>query len=312
MGYSGSQRELRALIQSQLGRRPVSLRPDPVGASHAVYFVCCDDGFECVLRVARAPGSDDLLEQEVWAARQCRSLGIPVPDILAYEAAPRSFVAPYMIMARLPGVPGHRARLTAGERDSVLEQLGQYLALIHRIELPAFGWLRGHGATFAGRSPSWMEHVLAQYDREARKLPGDVLDPRRAAELRVRLEREREALAVDSAVLVHGDYHLKNVLVQQARVTGILDFENLVAGDPVVDFSAVHFRSAEPAADLAAMQRGYGPSRLFEPDFMRKLYLYELTLAVAIMWWKWQFQDQAGIAAMHSRLGSLEARLDGR
>ena len=55
-------------------------------------------------------------------------------------------------------------------------------------------------------------------------------------------------------------------------VTGILDFENLVAGDRALDFKPVHFHSDAPARDLAALRRGYGDDPgLFDDRFERMI-----------------------------------------
>ena len=90
--------------------------------------------------------------------------------------------------------------------------------------------------------------------------------------VRVRVEQERGLFALDGAVLVHGDFQGNNVLVQEGRVTGILDFENLVAGDPALDFEPVHFLSDAPERDLAALRRGYGDRPgLFDDCFPRRL-----------------------------------------
>ena len=305
-----SQQDVVALIDSKLRRKVVHLERDTVGASHAVYFATLAAGADCVVRVSCDPDFYHLLEQEVWAATQCRERGVPVPEILAYEMSPSDFPEPYMIMPRVAGTPAHGSDLTAAERQAILEQLGHYLSLIHSITLPGFGWLIARHGAFAGQRQSWWEHVQAHYDREAMVLPADVLPRHRQAKLRERLEQERSIFALGSASLVHGDYHFKNILVHGATVTGLVDFENLVAGDPVFDFTGVHFRSSNQEKDLSALQRGYGSNSLFDDVFMKKLFLYEILLALAILWWKCQFQDAAGIAVLHRRLRNIEGTLD--
>lgn len=305
------QREVVALVEAVLGGRVARIERDTLGASNAVYFVSLAAGPECVVRIS-PPERRDLLAQEVWAYRQSRALGVPVPEILAVETSPRDFPAPYLLMRRLPGVPAYRAGLTTAEKGAVLEELGHYLSLIHRIHLPGFGDLAARGTAFAGRYASWWEYLQAEYARRAAALPEDVLPREWAVAIRDRLERNRASFALGSASLVHGDYQLKNVLVQGARVSGIVDFENLVAGDPVWDFRALHFWSGQKDADLRVLRRGYGRKEPCGDDFMERLQLYELLLALEVLWWEHHFRDAAGIAAVQARLRRIEDALDRR
>ena len=191
-----------------------------------------------------------------------------------------------MIMRRIPGIPGYQANLTGAQKERVLEQLGHHLACIHSIKRPGFGVLIAQGASFAGGSPTLWDYVRDDYACRIQALPSEVLSRQQAEELWVRLERERAAFTVESGSLLHGDYHLKNVLVQGAQVTGIVDFETLMVGDPVADFRALYHWSHQSDAELRAVQRGYGRPDLFDGDFMKKLLLYELLLELEVLWWK--------------------------
>jgi aminoglycoside phosphotransferase (APT) family kinase protein len=118
--------------------------------------------------------------------------------------------------------------------------------------------------------------------------------------------------APDGTVLVHGDFQGNNVLVQDGRVSGILDFENLVAGDPALDFKPVHFHSDAPTRDLAALRRGYGARPgLFDDRFMRRLLVYELVFALELLWWKARFRNAAGVTDLVAKLDRVERELDG-
>ena len=132
----------------------------------------------------------------------------------------------------------------------------------------------------------------------------------RVERVRARIEAERGLFALDGAVLVHGDFQGNNVLVQDGRVSGILDFENLVAGDPALDFKPVHFHSDAPTRDLAALRRGYGARPgLFDDRFMRRLLVYELVFALELLWWKTRFGNTAGAAELVAKLDRIEEAL---
>jgi aminoglycoside phosphotransferase (APT) family kinase protein len=221
----------------------------------------------------------------------------------------RLIPAPYLIMRRLPGEPAFSATLGAEDRAVVLRQLGRYLAAIHSVPLAGFGTLVSCGDAYVGQSPSLSAYVRDEGERRLARVATGVLPPDLAAAIRRQLERICAGLRRDRAVLIHGDYQFKNILVQGACVSGILDFENLIAGDPVMDFAALHYWSPDPEADLRHLCAGYGQWRPTGQEFFRRLYLYELLLGLEILRWEEHFQDRPGIERARARLDALVVTL---
>ena len=98
------------LAELALGSRIARVERDSLGGSHAVYFAALENGEECVIRVATHPEHDMALE--LWVTERIRSLGLPVPETLAYDLAPKDGCAPYMVSRRMPGLPAHGQPLT--------------------------------------------------------------------------------------------------------------------------------------------------------------------------------------------------------
>jgi aminoglycoside phosphotransferase (APT) family kinase protein len=301
-----SKNDIVALIQAQLHRAVSRVERDRLGASNATYFVILDNADEYVVRVA-PPNTHDRVAQELWAMRQCQARGIPVPEVIVAAHAQSECPRPWMIMRRLPGSPAFPAPRSRAARDAILEQLGQYLARIHTISLPGWGQLEGRDSAIAGRASSLWEAIQDALAERVAALPTEVLSPHRAEEIRRALKGSKAVFALPSACLVHGDFQFKNVLVGDTRVTGIVDFENLTAGDPVMDFTPIYFWSRQRESDLSAMQRGYGQSPIFDARFSQKLRVYEMLLVLEILWWKVKFARAADITALLARLRTLEA-----
>lgn len=186
--------------------------------------------------------------------------------------------------------------------------MGGYLRAIHRIPIAGFGHLKLRDGTNAGRFPSWWAYVREEGRERLTKLPPSLLSPEIVAFIERRLRQTGAERELERATLLHGDYQLKNVLVQKGQVTGILDFENLLAGDPVFDFCALHYWSRDPATTAHHLLRGYGRSPS-EEAFMRRLYLYELLLALEILWWENHLQNRAGLRSALARLAHIVAVL---
>ncbi|HEV2123890.1 MAG TPA: hypothetical protein VGW38_14090, partial [Chloroflexota bacterium] len=76
--------EVVGLTESVLGRKVVAIEADRRGASNAVYHVALIDGLACVVRISPREWRESV-EAQVWAMGQCRSWGIPVPEVLTSD-----------------------------------------------------------------------------------------------------------------------------------------------------------------------------------------------------------------------------------
>jgi aminoglycoside phosphotransferase (APT) family kinase protein len=60
--------------------------------------------------------------------------------------------------------------------------------------------------------------------------------------------------------LCHCDFHTGNVLAVGDRLSGIVDLENAIAGDPLMDFAkTIAYSVRDDEAKGAALLAGYGP-----------------------------------------------------
>ncbi|MGC4773476.1 phosphotransferase [Micromonospora sp. DT44] len=55
---------------------------------------------------------------------------------------------------------------------------------------------------------------------------------------------------------LHGDLHLANILVDQGRISAVIDFGDITSGDPATDLSAAWMLFT--AEQRAALRRAYG------------------------------------------------------
>jgi len=298
----------QALIERALGTRVVRIERDTVSGSHGVFFATLANGETCVARIATHPEHD--LARELWAMEQCRRRGVPVPTLLAAET---SAEPPYAIMRRVRGVPAHGTVLDEAERRAVFQQLGQYAAQIHSIALPGFGELAPSGAGYAGRESSLWEYLRRQLRSAIEVLPGEVLPPALARSIEERFERESVLLDREAVALLHGDYHLKNVLLDGARVSAVLDFEMAAAGDPATDLALLLYSDSRGTEDEGAVLRGYAEGGgSIDDGFERRLLLHQIPGALVHLWWLAAFGDHAGIKAVLERIQKIERMLDRR
>jgi aminoglycoside phosphotransferase (APT) family kinase protein len=114
----------------------------------------------------------------------------------------------------------------------MIESLGAALRALHRIPVPSGllpPWL---ACALAGKKPWAAFHppvvsAALQLVEDARRLPGH--DAHLLADVTDWIRERLVLFAADEPVLVHGDIHGSNVMVDQGRVTGLIDFAEALA-----------------------------------------------------------------------------------
>ncbi|MGC4941695.1 phosphotransferase family protein [Kribbella sp. DT2] len=141
---------------------------------------------------------------------------------------------PWYISERLPGRSLHEAWPAADlpTRQTIIESLGAALRELHRVAVPAGllpPWLADALASdkpWPAFHPPVVSATLEQVEA-ARRLPGH--DARLLADVADWIQERLPLFAADDLVLVHGDLHGSNVMVDQGRVTGLIDFAEALA-----------------------------------------------------------------------------------
>ena len=140
---------------------------------------------------------------------------------------------PWYVSERLPGRTLHEAWPDASEaeRRTMIESLGAALRALHRISTPPDllpPWLEEalSGGYWPAFHPPVVSAALSQVDAAGRQ-PGR--DPGLLTELAAWIRERLPLFAASPPVLVHGDVHGSNVMVDGGRVSGLIDFAETVA-----------------------------------------------------------------------------------
>jgi hygromycin-B 7''-O-kinase len=219
--------EVVAAVAARFGVPPDRVRPLPVGAANHVHLL----GDDLVLRVPRSAEMAADLRKEAAIIPVATRAGIRTPALVGFDDA-----VPYLVVERVAGTD------LAGRRRTprLLRQVGRELAAIHRLDPPP---------------------VPVDADRIAPEaLLGDLLAAGR-------LDAENADWLAgcfgrlpppDTArVLIHGDLAPQNLIADDDRLTGIVDWGDALLADPATDFAKM------PLVDVPAMLTGY---REIDPD----------------------------------------------
>jgi aminoglycoside phosphotransferase (APT) family kinase protein len=216
--------------------------------------------------------------------------GVPTPSVLHADGSGQVLPDAYAVLERLPGVPmsSVSGRLSDAQHEDLYRQIGALLRRIHAVQQPAFGYVVTRVVDPAPTNDEAMDRL---FTRDLAQWQAHDGDPDLHAALTAHVAARRDLLAECTApVLCHNDLHEANLLIEEAepgawRITGVVDVENALAGDPLLDLAKTDLYSINgKAAKLRGLLDGYGdppgPGRWRE-----RLALYRVYHALAL--WAW-------------------------
>ena len=124
----------------------------------------------------------------------------------------REHEPPFLITSFVPGA----TRFAASDQSELCRKLAETLSAIHNIDLDQ------HDLSFLPRQTDLLAALLED------EMTGD-------ARLRSAIRLARGGICMNAAVLLHGDFWLGNLLWEGAQLSGIIDWEDAMLGDPLAD-----------------------------------------------------------------------------
>ena len=254
----------------------------PEGMCNAAYYVVFSDGSESILKIAAENGTGylsneiNLMKAEVAAMNLVRSHSdVKAAAVQAYDTSRTLCSGDYFFMEKLPGTNYHflRSKMTEAENAAIDCELGQIARSLQGIRNPQFGFL-GDSRRF-DTLYAFVRVMLVNllHDAAARQI--DIIHS--GDDYLSWLEQDRSAFdEVRIASLVHWDMWEGNVFVQDGHITGIIDWERSMWGEPYMDD---RFRRHNIRESFLA---GYG-IRSFTENEKRRLRWYDVILYLTMM-----------------------------
>lgn len=272
------------------------------GENSEVYDVSTGKG-SIILRISRSEHPS--FETEEWAIRQCQALGLPVPKVLYVDQERVDGQSlSFSVETKLPGESLddllRHGKLSKGQLSGVLRQAGELLARIHTIKIEGFGGIDKEGKGEFRSFADYMKDKIKKAKRlfeVAEKIkvnPGDISEAIKI------IDSHRDFYgSVKESVLLHNDYSPKHILVEGGRITGLIDFETVIAGSPLLEFTRWEYYFGEDYP-LKLLLDGYSDKQIFDDKFGERISLFRLAFGLDIM--NWYEVDNHELGLNHARI----------
>ncbi|MFI6813446.1 amino acid adenylation domain-containing protein [Nonomuraea sp. NPDC050328] len=210
--------------------------------------------------------------------------GAPAPAVVLADDSKRDLPQAYLVMTKIPGQPLSQVSATLDEEsiERLYRDMGRVLRAVHSVELTAFGPFDGL------QEPTNDAYVGGEFETKAARFAEFGGDPELHAALVAKLRTGRPLLSrCATPVLLHHDFHERNVMVAEQdgrwELTGVIDVENALGGDPLMDLARTdYFAVRGDARRRRALLEGYGP---LPADWAERLAFYRLYHALDQ--WHW-------------------------
>lgn len=270
---------VRQAAEHHFGAAPAAVESTGSAGNHYAYKVLYPDR-TLFFRADDGKMDDDYMAAEEHAMALARGQGVPVPKVFVTDVTKSLLPVRYQFIEWLDDAP-LRQYDQAGtlERAAVGRQLGRYVARWHRVKLDGFGFLNteelrrskravGLDASNAGYFNKRLPDHL-RYLRDA-----EFLTPALTREIEGLFRRHERLLEVPRGSLLHKDIAFWNVLGTPDRVTAVIDWDDVVIGDPVDDIAILKcFYNDEVMTPFLS---GYREVARLPDDFEARLSLYLL------------------------------------
>jgi Phosphotransferase enzyme family len=255
------------------------------------------------LRVLPEEGASFSPEVAVHAI--LRRQGARVPEVVYWEDLNHVVERPVMITTEIGGRAIGRGTVRSA-LPGILRAAGRDLALMNRVPVDGFGWIKRDVAGDEGLQaavPTEREFMLADLSHSLAVLDGVVLGGDQIGMIQDAARDYATLLDAPSASLAHGDLDATHIYCQRGCYTGIIDFGEIRGTGPYYDLGHFRFHDGETLTLelFPFLVEGYREVTHFSSDADRQTAFNSVLIGVEFL-----ARTHARLAK-HSRLHSIAA-----
>lgn len=268
---------LAAIVRAVFGEKGVisgeDIKEMEGGYCNAVYLLRVPNTGEYVLKIAPPCNIEmmsyekDMLLTEASVLRKIETdTGIPAPRVVYYDDSLSICSSSYFIMTKIDGEPYNEIseRLSEEENAKIRYELGNYNRQINEIKGDSFGL---YPPLFRKYSVfrEFMLDLFRMVLDDGINAGSDLRHITYEAIWELILSKAPVFDEVVKPSLVHWDLWDGNVFIKDGRVSGIIDYERAMWGDPLMENG---FSSSSSPLDESFV-RGYGKNALTKEEQLR-------------------------------------------
>lgn len=274
---------LRAMTEKGLGITAVSFdaRELQGGNCSSVYDINIDQ-HELILKVGTLKSVQIMRHERNYVPNEAEMLKImsrhypdlPIPKLIFYDDSLSVCPVPYFFMTKIPGQPLLKVSkdLTKREYGNIKFQVAKVTRKINDILAPSFG-VPALPETYTAYNSKFVYTLFDMLLKDARDKDVPLPNRIKASELRTLIKKAAPILDLATGpVFAPTDTWDGNVMVQKHNFSGLVDFAEILYGDPLITHD---FHDPSVGKVRRATLRAYG-RRYLSKDEKERILIYRL------------------------------------
>jgi len=217
------------IVAAELSEKVARAERFTTGYQHFVFDVETAGGQKMVVRLSR-PEHRHIAASSVFWNELLRPKNVPLPEIYASNLAAEF---PYLIMERLPGKDLWQVykELSKAEKRTLATEMARLQTIAATLpRAKSFGYLENYESAAGCRT--WFEVVLKYLDRSRSRIKKNGLFETEIVERVEKIARRfEEYFESIEPVAFFDDITTKNVIVDEGKLSGIVDVDWMCFGD---------------------------------------------------------------------------------
>lgn len=232
------------------------------GAESIVTFVTKDKGSFVVK--TRRPRGKTQYPFEAYAYEATRALGSHVPVVV-------SVTDTELVMSKLNGETlDDKPELY--DTVSIFDAIARDLARNKNVTFKGYGKATVKNGQYVGEYDTWSSYLDSVY---AQLVTSTLFSDKQKKRLQAAWRKRKPTAPLTHGVLVHGDFALSAVMVNNGRYEGIIDYGDAFIGDPLMDLAYFRFKEI-------TKEYGYKTYRLLADSYATYAALDRKTIDAAV------------------------------
>jgi aminoglycoside phosphotransferase (APT) family kinase protein len=223
---------LGGIVGDHLGQKIARAERFRVGLSHYVFDIATENGECCVVRIAK-PSRKHELEGGLYWQKKLEQIGIPLPGVIGTgEVGGHAFA----VYERLRGTDLEEVypALSEQHKNEIACCVADIQQRVHTLpQASGYGHSNSYNDPCLKKFRKWPDVLYAILDRTEREILDNGRCDSRYVELtRARVRRYENYLTTVKPNAFLYDTNIKNVIVHNGAMSGIIDVDEVTFGDP--------------------------------------------------------------------------------
>lgn len=197
---------------------PFEISKFDIGFTNLVFSI--NDKY--ILKICNDIDNEKNFEKEVYFYNFFKNK-IPVPELIFYDNSKSIYDKHYMIYHKIPGVTLYTKwhLITKSQRKSFIKQLCSILKKINHSSFEDFEKTFNQPSNFI-----WHDRIISKINKSLKKVQTKkILSQDFINKIKGFAKDNQNVLKEQKIALVYWDSHFDNILIQDNKIVGILDFE---------------------------------------------------------------------------------------